>query len=134
MRRQAVNDGHGTSLTDLRQGRQPPSPFLTAASCFWPTSVTKSGGGSESTGPTNSSVTKPRPSVNSKTVTPFEPSGDLPDNVVPSVPTLVESVLGSLTTLPCPVFAEFSTLVAAAGSGRTWMVSRIWTSLTVRPF
>src|SRR6516165_5048450 len=135
MRRWALDDGHGTSLTDLRQGRQPPSPFLTAASCFWPTSVTKkSGGGGESTGPSNSSVTKPRPSVNSKTVTLFEPSGELPDNVVPSVPTLVESVLGSLTTLPSPVFAEFSALVAAAGSGRTWMVSRIWTSLTVRPF
>ena len=66
----------------------------------------------------------PRPSVNINTVTPFEPSGDVPDNVVPPVPTLAESVFGSFTT-PCPVFAEFSALVAAAGSGRTRMVSTI---------
>src|ERR1700760_480068 len=104
---------------------QPPSPFLTAASCFLPTSVTKSGGGGgESDPPTNCSVTKPRPSVNINAVTLFEPSGDVPDNRVPPVPTVAASVFGSLTR-PCPVFAEFSALAAAAASGRTWMVSTI---------
>ncbi|MCW2563626.1 MAG: hypothetical protein JWQ31_2186 [Mycobacterium sp.] len=53
------------------------NPFLIAASCFWPTSVTPSGGTGSSGAPSNSSVTNALPSVNSNTVTDLDPSGDI---------------------------------------------------------
>src|SRR5258708_32436187 len=57
-----------------------------AVTCFWPTSVTKSGGTAASGGPSNSRVVNALPSVNSTTVTDLEPSGEFPDTVVPPVP------------------------------------------------
>ena len=69
---------------------QPGNPFLIAASCFSPTSVTPSGGTGSFGAPSNSSVTNALPSVNSKSVTDLVPSGDVPDTTVPLEPTCAD--------------------------------------------
>ena len=94
-----------------------------AVSCFWATSVTKSGGAGVSGGPSNFRVVNALPSVNSTTVTPLEPSGELPETVVPPVPTLAGPGV-PFTESPSFALAESSALAAAEGSLKTRMVSR----------
>src|SRR6202048_5562565 len=95
-----------------------------AVTCFWPTSVTKSGGTGALGGPSNSRVVNALPSVNNTIVTDFEPSGEFPDTVVPRGPTSAGPGV-PLTEPPSAAFAESSALAAAEGSGRIRMVSPI---------
>ena len=80
-------------------------------------------------GPTKFRVVNALPSVKSNIITPFAPSGELPETVVPPVPTAAGAGV-PWTESPSFALAASSALAAAAGSRRTRMVSWIWRVLS----
>ena len=95
---------------------------MIASSYFWPISVTISGGTGSFGALSNSIVVNALPSVNSRTVTALELSGDGPDAIVPLLPT--DAGWGApVTLLLSEDFAPSRAVAAAEASGRIMIVS-----------
>src|ERR1700694_2199040 len=73
----------------------------------------------------NSRLVNALPSVNSNTVIALDPSGVVPETIVPPVPTAAGAVVPPVTVLPSAAFDPFSAFTAPGASGRMRMSSLI---------